>query len=488
MFLDYFITLYGLGIYDRVILFDFQNIIGDDYLELISKKFDYKLIFYDDIEKFRYIFETEIKKSKGKYLVILRSDLYLPYDIRCSFYCKNVSYRELFPKLNFYSLENSTIFDLDLLYIAHENLYNRLDSEDETRKFLVQDMFRRENVEEYKDYVICQIKSLLEENNYSNWFKIALLYSKLQYVQYKSGSMDIDSEFVHEIQGKFKEFVLNNYSSLSSYSSYEGPVLINRALDYIIRNSEKFALIVMDGMSILDWLIISEELKGISYKYSLTYALIPTITSISRQSLLSGKLPIELEKPFNLANEKKMFIEKCKNNGYREEEIKYNRGYDIEIQHIDKCVCVIINDIDDLVHSQNQGNLGMYSDVKLLSSNGKLKELINKLYTNGFDVYIASDHGHIETETIGNPIGVGVELETRSKKTLILKDYADCEKMIEEFNLIDYSPYYLPRNFKYLLCQFDKSFGTKGNIILSHGGISIEEVIVPFIKIEGVDV
>ena len=488
MFLDYFITLYGLGIYDRVILFDFQNIIGDDYLELISKKFDYKLIFYDDIEKFRYIFETEIKKSKGKYLVILRSDLYLPYDIRCSFYCKNVSYRELFPKLNFYSLENSTIFDLDLLYIAHENLYNRLDSEDETRKFLVQDMFRRENVEEYKDYVICQIKSLLEENNYSNWFKIALLYSKLQYVQYKSGSMDIDSEFVHEIQGKFKEFVLNNYSSLSSYSSYEGPVLINRALDYIIRNSEKFALIVMDGMSILDWLIISEELKGISYKYSLTYALIPTITSISRQSLLSGKLPIELEKPFNLANEKKMFIEKCKNNGYREEEIKYYRGYDVEIGYMDKCICVIVNDIDDLVHSQKQGNLGMFNDVKLLSSSGRLSGLISNLYKNGFDVYIASDHGHVETETIGTTKGVGVELESRSKRTLVLKDFADYEKTIEEFHLIEYPPYYLPRNYKYLICEYNKSFGTKGNILLSHGGIAIEEVIVPFIKIEGVEV
>jgi membrane protein YdbS with pleckstrin-like domain len=38
-----------------------------------------------------------------------------------------------------------------------------------------------------------------------------------------------------------------------------------------------------------------------------------------------------------------------------------------------------------------------------------------------------------------------------------------------------------------LLCKYDKSFGIRGNISLSHGGISIEEVIVPFIRIEGVD-
>ena len=489
MFLDYLINLCGLGIYDRIILFDFQNIIEDDYFGLISEKYGYKLIYYDDVEYFRYIYETEIKKSKDKYLVIFRSDLYLPYDIRCNFYCKDISYREFFPKLNPFILECSNIFDLDLLYIAHENLYRTLNSEAETKKFLSQDVFDSENVEEYRDYVTSQIENLLKEDNYSHWLRIALLYSKLQYIKYKTSDIDIDEKLVQKIQGKFQEFILNNYSTLSAYSAYDGPVLINRTLDYIFSNSnDKFALLVMDGMSILDWLIISEGLKGISYKYSSTYALIPTITPISRQSLLSGKLPVELEKPFGLVNEEKLFIEKCKEYGYKEEETKYNRGYDFDIGYMDKCICVIINEIDDLVHSQKQGNLGMYNDVRLLSHSGKLHELIIKLYKKGFDVYIASDHGHIETETVGNPRGIGIEMETRSKRTLILKDYAAYGKIIEEFNLIEYPPYYLPRDYKYLLCEYQKSFGNKGNVILSHGGISIEEVIVPFIKIEGVDV
>jgi len=488
MFFDYLSELCGFGIYDRIILFDFQKIVHDNYLDLICKKFGYKLIYYDDVEGFRYIYETEIKKSKDKYLVIFRSNLYLPYDIRCSFHCKDINYKELFPKLNSYSLENSAIFDLDLLYIAHENLYNTITSEAMTKKFLSEDMFSRENAKEYSDYVILQIENLLEENNYSSWFKTALLYSKLQYVKYRSNAINIDDEIVQMIQGKFKEFILNSYSRLSAYSSYNGPVLINRTMDYIIRNSKKFALIVMDGMSILDWLIISEGLERISYKHNLTYALIPTITSISRQSLLSGKLPIEFEKPFSLVNEKNMFFERCKENGYREEEIKYYRGYDVEIGYMDKCICVIVNDIDDLVHSQKQGNLGMFNDVKLLSSSGRLSGLISNLYKNGFDVYIASDHGHVETETIGTTKGVGVELESRSKRTLVLKDFADYEKTIEEFHLIEYPPYYLPRNYKYLICEYNKSFGTKGNILLSHGGIAIEEVIVPFIKIEGVEV
>jgi len=171
--------------------------------------------------------------------------------------------------------------------------------------------------------------------------------------------------------------------------------------------------------------------------------------------------------------------------GYKKEEIKYNRGYDFEIDYSDKCICVIINDIDDLVHSQKQGNIGMYSDIKLLSQSEKLQNLIKKLYENGFDVYIASDHGHKETKTIGSPKGTGVEVETKSKRTIILKDFADYEGIINEFDLLEYPPYFLPKDYKYLLCEYNKSFGVRDNIILSHGGISIEEVIVPFIKIEG---
>ncbi|HHV38840.1 MAG TPA: PglZ domain-containing protein [Tepidimicrobium sp.] len=487
MFFNYLSELCGFGIYGKIAIFDFQKIIGDDHLSNISGEFGYKLIYYDDVERFRYIYETEIKESKDRYLVVLRSDIYFPYDIRSEFHCKDIDYGQLFPKLNTYALENTSIFDLDLLYIAHENLYSTIDLESKTKGFLLEDMFNMENIEEYRGYLINRIKGLLDKGDYSAWQDIALLYSKMQYIKYRC-NLEGNKELEDRIQNEFQKFILKNYSKLSGYSAYHGPVLINKGLDYIFMNSKKPALIVMDGMSILDWLILSEDLRRISYKYNSTYAIIPTITPISRQSLLSGKLPIEMERPFSLAQEKSMFIEKCKENGYREDQIKYNRGYDFKIHSTDQCICTIINDIDDLIHSQRQGNIGMFNDVKLLSNSKKLYELIKRLHEKDFDIYIASDHGHRETETIGSPRGVGVELETKSKRTLILKDFADYEKMIDEFDMIEYPPYFLPKDYKYLLCEHDKSIGVKGDISLSHGGISIEEAIVPFIKVEGVDV
>ncbi len=487
MLCNYIIEICGVGIYDRIIISDYKRIMEEGCLSRISEDFGYKVIYYEDIEEFRYLYENEMKKNRDKYLVLIKEDLYLPYDIRCEFNLTKIDYRKLFPRLNSYVLENSYIMDLDLLHIAHENLYSTINSESETKKFLQKDIFKKENIREYREHLMGEIDSLLKKDDYKSWVDIALIYSKLEYIKYRCNLEETVGDSDHMLQTKFKEFIFKNYSSLSGYSAFNGPVLLNKSLDYIFMNSEKPALIVMDGMSVVDWLIICEFLEGITYEYNSTYAIIPTITSISRQSLLSGKLPVELKKPFSLAYEKKLFIQRAMENGYKEGEIKYNRGYDFDIDCLDRCICVIINDIDDLIHSQKQGNRGMYNDIKLLASGGKINELIRKLHNHNFDIYITSDHGHVETKTIGSPKNMGVETETKSKRTLVLKDFADYEGIIDEFGMIEYPGYFLPKDFKYLLCEHDKSFGIKGDTVLSHGGISIEEVIVPFIKIKGVD-
>lgn len=52
--------------------------------------------------------------------------------------------------------------------------------------------------------------------------------------------------------------------------------------------------------------------------------------------------------------------------------------------------------------------------------------------------------------------------------------------------LIEYPGYYLPKDNKYLICEEEEAFVINGEQIVSHGEISIDEVIVPFIKIKGV--
>lgn len=473
----------------RILVKDYEGILKKYKVEeLFNKSAFTNILHYEDVEKFRFIYEDKIKNSKEKYIVIVSEAIYVPYDILKGFYQVDISYENLFPRLNAYKLKTTNNLDLDLLACASQFLFEDLSTEKATEAFINNTIFEAEYIREYIHYLVGKIRELLTEDiPIKDWFLIANYKARINNLSAK-GEYKTDLQELHgKLSEGFKDFILKNYKTLSGDSFFAGPILLNKSLDYILLKGKKFAIIVMDGMSVADWLVLSDKFDKITFDTKYSMALIPTITSISRQSLLSGKLPAQIENPFSLAKEKQLFIEKCLENGFKEKEIKYHRGYDVEIESKDKCMAVVINDIDDLVHNQLKGKEGMYNDILYLSKTNKLQNLIITLYKSGFEVYIASDHGNTNTKGIGKVKGTGVEVETKCKRALIYKDFASVEEAKEEFDLIEYPGYYLPKMHKYLLCNEGTSFGAVNENIMSHGGISIEEVIVPFIRIKGVE-
>ena len=59
-----------------------------------------------------------------------------------------------------------------------------------------------------------------------------------------------------------------------------------------------------------------------------------------------------------------------------------------------KIVTIVLNDVDDLIHNQMHGRIGMYYDVDILAGSHKIQTLIKNLFELGFKVYITSDHGN----------------------------------------------------------------------------------------------
>ena len=70
---------------------------------------------------------------------------------------------------------------------------------------------------------------------------------------------------------------------------------------------------------------------------------------------------------------------------------------------------------------------------------------------------------------------------------LVLKGFADKEGLKEKYGLLEFPKTYLPKEYDYLICDVGDSFDAKGEDVMSHGGISIDEGIVPFIKIKAVE-
>ncbi|MCB2286899.1 BREX-3 system phosphatase PglZ [Clostridium algidicarnis] len=476
----------GIDYLDRILIKDYEGI-----LKKYNKKFrdKYRQIIYEyyDVEKFRYIYETKIKNSNGKHIVIVQDEIYIPYDIQKDFTVIELSYNKLFPKLNTFILKNSSGLDFDLLSIAYENLYENLLLESETKEFISKSIYEKTNVEEYVLEIKEEVENIVQEDiGYNNWFEISSKKATIRNLELISDFKYSSKQLEELISNNFKSFVLDRYKGLSGRNAANAPILLSKTMDFILMKQKKFALIVMDGMSVADWQIISREFQDIVYEVNYSFALIPTLTSISRQSLFSGKLPIEIENLFSLAKEKSLFIEKCKEYGYKQDQIRYHRGYDIDLSIKDKCIGIVINDIDDLVHNQLQGYNGMYRDIEYLAKEKQVQKLIKKLYDSEFEIYITSDHGNTKANGIGKVRGAGIEVETKSQRVVIYKDFASEEDVKKEFNLIEYPGYYLPKDNKYLICEDGEAFALKGEEIVSHGGISIDEVIVPFITIKGV--
>ena len=226
-------------------------------------------------------------------------------------------------------------------------------------------------------------------------------------------------------------------------------------------------------------------MNSISYELNGSYAMIPTTTAISRQCLLSGKYPRELENPFSLSREEKQFHEAAQNFGYLPKQVLYTRGYSTEFSYQTRFAAIIVNDIDDMVHGQMQGRLGMFNDIELFAKSNKFQNLISDLHTKGFEVYITSDHGNRVCKGVGTLRNTGVEVETKSKRMVILKDFAEENELISK-HTTTYEGYYLDKSYKYLICDPDDSYDVAGDEVVTHGGSTIDEVIVPFIKIKAV--
>lgn len=128
----------------------------------------------------------------------------------------------------------------------------------------------------------------------------------------------------------------------------------------------------------------------------------------------------------------------------------------------------------------------MYNDISLLAQEGKLRKLTENLLAKGFDVYITADHGNTLCTGKGKLIGAGVDVETKSHRMVVMKDFADKAKFIDKYGMIEYPKYYLPKEYDYLLCDRETSLDNLGEQVMTHGGMTLDEVVVPFIKIKAV--
>ena len=481
MFDDYVYVQSPAEYANRILLIDEDQLEESTHFSAGFSAHGYEIVRYVDDLWFRIHYEDAIKAGEGKFVVITKAEQYIPYDLQKHMALFSVSLSSLYPRLEPTAIAGKKRLDYDLLSQAYLNNFDYHNSYEQTERFLREFVYSKDNVRLYLER---SLQRLLEQADgcidYKEWFAIAEEKAQLDVLAVKY-QISLDTT---EINRSFKKYVLSQYGKLSACLDSASPVLVSRAMEYMKENSKRFVIIVMDGMAEFDWNVLQTSFNDLVYRKTSVFAMIPTVTSVSRQCLLSNKLPVKLLEPWKQSKEKSEFVACAKEMGFKENQISYQRGYNSEFASTIYCGAVIINDVDDIVHGQKLGRTGMYHEMKILSDQAKLATMVKRFLSAGFDVYISADHGNTTRKGIGKVMSSGVETETKSKCLLVLKDFADKDSIKESKHLLEFPKYYLPKSYDYLICDVGESFDAKDEEVMSHGGISLDECIVPFVQIK----
>lgn len=134
------------------------------------------------------------------------------------------------------------------------------------------------------------------------------------------------------------------------------------------------------------------------------------------------------------------------------------------------------------MHSELQGFKGIQQGLCEWASSGQLARMLKTLMSDGYDVFMTSDHGNTSAIAEGRFTKPGVLAEPASRRAIIYNASFDAREL-EKFSVMRYSGTYLPNGYTAYLFDADSCYGDTGKEYITHGGMTLEEAVVPFVQV-----
>lgn len=326
----------------------------------------------------------------------------------------------------------------------------------------------------------------------------------------------------NEANNQFSRFIKNNY--LDWLHDDDAPLmshtLLKKRIVPLIKQKEPVVLIVIDNFRLDQWEVIKQEIAPLFNLESdeLYYSILPTATQFARNAMFSGLMPSniarirpELWLDDDDEGSKNQFEEELLNDYFTRirESVKtlYQKINDAEtgkklIDNYKRLLdnqlsAVVVNFVDMLSHARTEMKMirELATDEAAYRSltrswfiHSPLFELLKKLSTEKVKVIITTDHGTIRVQNALKVIGdrnTNTNLRYKQGKNLAYeaKSVFEIKKPEQAFlpkpNVStsyifatgdDFFAY--PNNYNYYVGYYKDTF--------QHGGISMEEMLVPF--------
>lgn len=368
-----------------------------------------------------------------------------------------------------------------------------------------------------RNLVLEGIKGLLDslptlESSHRDWSQMARRFGEIlaRFHGLDVARADSIRESVAELQRLADErlhaWVAKHYADLPSLPVAKGPVMVHHVPRFLSMRrgagEDKVALLLFDGLAVDQWIQIRERVAKyspkIGFEEGACFAWLPTLTSVSRQALFSGLKPREFADSIETtAQEPSQWSRFWQDQGLRANEVMYRKGIKRtdQLEELDtalsnsaiKVAGLVVDTVDEIVHGAILGKRGIANQIDSWCESGFVDSLFALLLDRGYHVYLTSDHGNVEAVGVGRP-NQGVVAETRGERVRVYRSEALLsESAVVCPGAIKLEIAGLPANFMPLFAGARTAFVTQGEQLVVHGGISVEELIVPFVKVSYVN-
>jgi CheY-like chemotaxis protein len=366
--------------------------------------------------------------------------------------------------------------------------------------------------------------------DHNEWMEIykKLIYWELEMEKSDSPEMqEVLQSQKSEANTEFFKFVSKNYAKWVNPKGDSGPIMSNtlfkfKVLPHVEKGVPTF-FVLLDNLRFDQWKAIQPVFSDNFriHEEDTFYSILPTATQYARNAIFAGLLPIEIEKAFpqlwkndddeggkNL-NEEDFFRAQLKR--LKRDDIKfsytkvvnYQAGQDL-VNNMHNLLgndlnVIVYNFVDMMSHARTEmevlkelagDEIGYRSVTKSWFEHSPLHQALKKVADKKINIVLATDHGSVRVKTPTKVIGDkqtttnlrykhGRNLNYEAKQVLAFRDPKEAGLPVPTVNssyIFAREDAFLcyPNNYNYYVNYYKNTF--------QHGGISLEEMIVPVIR------